>query len=163
MFSYTAHIRIEDGKSQSVEEHCIETENLAGRYAQSCNMAYLAKIPSIVHDIGKLRRSFHEYIHGQNNMRRGELDHCYAGAKYLMEYAEKTGNIRYIEMAELLSRVVISHHGLKDWIDEDGDDYFAYRRGKDEEYQEIEENAKQMVPEEKLQHGKACKNTGTGT
>ena len=151
MFSYTAHIRIEDGKSQSVEEHCIETENLAGRYAKSCNMGKLAKIPALVHDIGKLCGTFHDYIHGQNNMRRGEIDHCYAGAKYLMEYAEKTGNIRYIEMAELLSRVVISHHGLKDWIDEDGEDYFTYRIGKDEEYQEIEENAKQMIPEEKLQ------------
>lgn len=152
MFSYTAHIRNEDGKtvSQTVEEHCIHTMELAGRYAGNCGMSDLVKIPALVHDIGKLCRRFHDYIHGENNMRRGEIDHCYAGAKYLMEYAKKTGNTRYIEMAELLARVVVSHHGLKDWIDEDGEDYFAYRIGKEEQYQEIEENAKQMIPEEQL-------------
>lgn len=152
MFSYTAHIREEGGNivCQTVEEHSIHTMGLAVQYAKSCRMSELVKIPAQAHDIGKLCRTFHDYIHGQNNMRRGEIDHCYAGAKYLMEYAKGTGNPRYIEMAELLARVVVSHHGLKDWIDEDGEDYFSYRIGKEDQYQEIEENAKQMVSEGQL-------------
>ena len=48
-------------------------------------------------------------------------------------------------VARLIARVIISHHGLHDWIDENCEDYFNNRISKDENYEEIKEAISSIV------------------
>lgn len=103
-----------------------------------------------MHDCGKLNADFNGYIHGTNGMKRGEIDHCYAGARYILELAEKTGDKQMIETAEFAARMIIAHHGLKDWVTDDGVDYFDVRTSKDERYDEIKRNMHSIISDEEI-------------
>ena len=39
----------------------------------------------ILHDMGKLQSDFNDYVHGVGRICKGQIDHCYAGAKYIQE------------------------------------------------------------------------------
>lgn len=134
-----AHIHPTDEKEQSVEEHCLNTARLAEQYAAAVGMKVLAGTAGKLHDMGKLTEAFDSYIRGRSSAKRGDIDHCFAGAKYLSELA---GNDKMLkDTAAFLGRAVLSHHGLHDWIDEDGEDYYSKRTAKNEGYDEILENA----------------------
>ena len=78
-----AHIRPTDEKEQSVEEHCLSTARLAEQYAAAVGMKALARTAGKLHDMGKLTEAFDSYIRGRSSAKRGDIDHCFAGAKYL--------------------------------------------------------------------------------
>lgn len=149
---FTAHIREKNGKTeiQTVQEHCEATAARAEKYAEKVHASGIAKLQAIIHDWGKLCRDFDDYIHGKNDFQRGMIDHCYAGAKYLTEFAKRTKDIQLTETAEFIARTVISHHGLHDWVDENGECYFSRRISKDERYAEIEKNIHCIMPDEEL-------------
>lgn len=133
---YCAHIRETDNEEQSVREHLLNTAALAEKYADSIGMKSTGRLAGLSHDTGKLRTSFDDYIHGRGNYSRGEIDHSYAGAKYIYELAQKSGDMAYKNTAAFIARTIISHHGLQDWLKEDGNDYFSERITKDEGYEE---------------------------
>lgn len=85
---FTAHIRESDNKVQSVSEHSLEVSELAGKYLKSVSLSEVGRLIGLLHDAGKLRKLFDDYINGRNNMRRGSIDHSYAGARYLKELAK---------------------------------------------------------------------------
>lgn len=147
---FTAHKREVDGsvEIQTVFEHSRGTANLAERYAEKIDAPAIARLQGMIHDAGKLCRDFDDYILEKNNFTRGMIDHCYAGARYLIELAKKTGEKKMIETARFISHTVISHHGLHDWIDKDGNDYFRKRISKDERYEEIQSNLLEMLSEQ---------------
>lgn len=143
-----AHIRQSDGQEQSVECHCLQTANYARIAGKSVGMEQLAFVAGLLHDMGKLSSAFDAYIHGDSHYYRGSIDHCFAGAKYLSELAENEiflhKKAQFLKTAEFLGHVILSHHGLHDWIDEEGKDYFHARIMKTENYKEILENAKNI-------------------
>ena len=149
---FTAHIRVNDGKTevQTVPEHCESTAAWAEKYAGSIHASSIARLQAIIHDWGKLCRDFDDYIHGKYDFQRGMIDHCYAGARYLTEFAKQTKDVQMIETATFIARTVISHHGLHDWVDENGESYFSRRIRKEERYDEIKENICHMMPDEDL-------------
>ncbi|MDD6175521.1 MAG: CRISPR-associated helicase Cas3' [Firmicutes bacterium] len=149
MPEFAAHIR-EDGTIQSVEEHSRATAALAEKYARSVGMEKMAYLQGLIHDYGKLCADFSDYICGRNSMRRGQIDHSFAGAEYLQKLAEQTGDPRIIDTAFLAARTVVSHHGLHDWLNESGEDVYLQRISKQERYAEIRENARRMVSDEEL-------------
>lgn len=104
----------------------------------------------MLHDCGKLNADFNGYIHGTNGMKRGEIDHCYAGARYIAELARKTGDMQLIETADFAARMIIAHHGLKDWVTDDGVDYFDARVSKDERYDEILNNIHAIIGDDEI-------------
>jgi len=136
---FTAHIDI-NGKEQSVEEHLLNTSILSYKYASKIGLGKIAELQGMLHDIGKLTEDFNCYIHGDSKYRRGELDHSFAGAKYLFELAEKMKSVELTETARIISHTIISHHGIHDWIKDDGKDYFEERIAETERYNEIIEN-----------------------
>lgn len=152
MNGFAAHIRIHNEKEevQTVQEHCRNAEILAENYAGVFHAPGIAGLQALVHDCGKLCDDFNDYIHGMNDYKRGMIDHCYAGARYLRDFAGRTRDPKLMETADFIARTVISHHGLHDWIDENGEDYFLRRISKEERYREIEANFHSMVPDEKL-------------
>lgn len=146
---YTAHKR-DDKKTQSVREHSLGTKTLAEEYAYGIGLKSTAQLCAYLHDIGKLCVDFDDYINKRNSMKRGEIDHCYAGGRYILEIARKlaSGDTKIIYTAELIARVVVSHHGIHDWSDEDGNYYLDYRIGKNERYVEISTAVAKIFPEE---------------
>lgn len=153
MDNFTAHIREKNGieEEQSVYLHCIGTAERAGIYARAIGTETIAALQGRLHDIGKLCKDFDDYIHNRNDMCRGEIDHCYAGAKYLYEYARNKKNKEWVETAAFIARTIISHHGLHDWLDEEGESYFDRRIKKDERYEEISSHIGEVISEEEME------------
>lgn len=145
---YCAHIRETDNEEQSVREHLLNTAALAEKYAESIGMKSTGRLAGLSHDTGKLRSAFDDYIHGIGNYSRGEIDHSYAGAKYIYELALKSGDKAYVNTAAFIARTIISHHGLQDWLKEDGNDCFSERISKDEGYEEASAAFREYFGEE---------------
>lgn len=152
MENFAAHIRIDNEKVKirTVPEHCEAAAARAEKYAMKIQASGIAKLQATIHDWGKLCRDFDDYIQGKNNFQRGMIDHCYAGARYLCDFAEQTRDLQLIETAEFIARTVISHHGLHDWVDENGESYFSRRISKEERYAEITENIRCLMPDKEL-------------
>ncbi|MGN0554076.1 MAG: CRISPR-associated helicase Cas3' [Oscillospiraceae bacterium] len=131
---YAAHIRKPDNEEQSVISHLCGTAKFAEKYAEKVGIGNLLKLAALMHDMGKFTEKFNEYIHGQGDHYRGEIDHSYAGAKFISEYASGMNDPSAYETAAFIGRIIISHHGLHDWLDENGDDCFAKRIDKDVDY-----------------------------
>lgn len=149
---FTAHIRDDNGEKviQTVQTHSQESAAIAEKYAEKICTTTIAQLALIIHDVGKLCRDFEDYINGRNDLQRGMIDHCYAGARYLNELANKTNNKKIMETAGFIARIVISHHGLHDWVDENGQNYFQNRIKKDERYEEIKKNIQKIISDEEL-------------
>lgn len=137
---YTAHIRGCDKAEQSVEAHCSATAVLASEYAQMAGLRKTAELSGLLHDMGKFTNDFNDYIHGDTRFRRGELDHSFAGAKYLKEISSESDDKNIHKTASLIGRVILTHHGLRDWVTDDSEDTYGIRTDKDKYYAEITEN-----------------------
>ena len=83
---YAAHIN--DGKIQTVEEHCRNTAEMAAEFEKLFKAENVGRLQGLLHDIGKLCEKFSRYIMGEASIRRGEIDHSFAGAKYLCDIAD---------------------------------------------------------------------------
>ena len=81
----TAHIRDSDGVMQSVAEHSQNVSKLCGQYLSSVGLSNVGTLIGLLHDAGKLSKTFDDYINKRNDLSRGSIDHSYAGAKYLCE------------------------------------------------------------------------------
>lgn len=147
---FTAHKREVNGRIEieTVAEHSRRTAGKAEQYAEKIGTSAIARLQGMIHDAGKLCGDFNEYILEKNDFRRGMIDHCYAGARFLMQIAEKSGEDKMIETARFISHTVISHHGLHDWVDKEGNDYFRERISKNKRYEEIKNNLVEMLPEQ---------------
>lgn len=149
-----AHVK-RDGKNQiekeqTVEQHVRQVSELASGYAAMLDMKYMAGLAGMLHDSGKLCQQFNLYVHGESDLKRGDIDHCYAGAKYLTNLAAVTEDRGMVETAVFISKVIASHHGLNDWINKDGEDTFERRIQKDERYQEICSHLSRMISEDEI-------------
>lgn len=126
---YISHIRESNKKEQTVSEHCNNVAKIASEFGQAVQMSHTAWLQGILHDAGKLCTDFAEYIRGKSDAKRGEIDHSYMGAKYLFAFAQILckKNALSMDTALLIGRTILSHHGLHDWITEEGEDYFQKR------------------------------------
>lgn len=147
---YIAHKRESDGRIQTVKEHCKGTSDIAEKYSSDLGISNIMKIAALIHDVGKMNKDFSSYISGDSKFKRGDIDHSYAGAKYIVELSESVDGDKILETALFIARIIISHHGLHDWVDVDLRDYLEYRINKDERYDEIVAGIKTFVGEEDL-------------
>ncbi len=137
---YTAHIRLKDNAEQTVEAHCRQTAMLAAKYGKSVGLAKTAELAGYLHDMGKLNSTFDAYIHGDTSCKRGDIDHSFAGAKYLNALSQDSEDADLRKTVSLIGRVILSHHGLHDWVDEEGRDTYSCRTEKEKYYSEIVSN-----------------------
>ena len=129
MAEYISHIRESDKKEQTVSEHSNNVAKIASEFGQAVQMSHTAWLQGILHDAGKLCTDFTEYIRGKSDAKRGEIDHSYMGAKYLANLAIELYKESRLnpDAALLIGRTILSHHGLHDWLTEDGENYFEKR------------------------------------
>lgn len=146
---YAAHIT-KDGRVQTVEEHCRNTAALCARYAKRFGLEHIAWIAGLLHDLGKFICDFNGYIRGENGMTRGQIDHSFAGARLITEFAARSQIKLARETAQLIAHVIVSHHGLHDWVDINGGDYLSERLSHSDRWDEICANARQLISDEEL-------------
>ena len=146
-----AHIRNINGvEEQSLQEHCLETAILSGKYASSIGAENIGVLQGKLHDAGKIPQSFQDYIRNISNAKRGDIDHSYAGAKYICSFAESSDAGKYHDVSRLIAHTIISHHGLHDWIDGNNKDYCAARIQKNEGYDQILAHLEEIVSNNEL-------------
>lgn len=140
---FIAHISSEKKREQTVKEHCENTAELCAEYCTLFGAENIGRIVGILHDAGKLCTDFDNYIREKAKISRGEIDHSYAGARYISEIADN-------ECSRLIARVIISHHGLHDWVDDNCRDYFHARISNDKNYEQIKGNLSLIVSDNEL-------------
>lgn len=150
---YISHIRESNKKEQTVSEHCNNVAKIASEFGQAVQMSHTAWLQGILHDAGKLCTDFAEYIRGKSDAKRGEIDHSYMGAKYLFAFAQiwYKKNAFSMDTALLIGRTILSHHGLHDWITEEGEDYFQKRISNQKHDKEVIFALPEIVSNETLQ------------
>jgi CRISPR-associated endonuclease/helicase Cas3 len=146
---YIAHIRKSDGKVQTVKDHCKSVCNKCSTSVQSLGMADIAALDGLIHDIGKMTVRFGIYINGESNIKRGEIDHSYAGAKFICEFADSLDS-KYHNVSRFIARTVVSHHGLHDWVIDMDKNYLDERISKDDDYDEIKGAVHELSYENEL-------------
>lgn len=139
---FAAHINGE--RVQTVEEHLRNTAKIADWYSQKIGFHSLMELVCLTHDMGKLCDSFDDYVRGKSNVKRGQLDHAYAGAKYVLSLAGEEEK----SAAVFVARIIVSHHGLHDWLTEEGVDYLKERISKNESFDKIVEEYEKIFPRE---------------
>ncbi|MEJ5201135.1 MAG: CRISPR-associated helicase Cas3', partial [Anaerolineales bacterium] len=93
---------------QPLIEHLKNTAELARQFAYAANLADLAFIAGLVHDLGKYSIQFQERLTGK----KIRVDHSTAGAKELLALLKNTPQE---PLAHLLAYVITGHHsGLLD-------------------------------------------------
>lgn len=134
---YAAHIKECDGTVQTVAEHCKNVENLSEKFCKKLSVKSILKLAAILHDLGKMTEDFNLYIRNENDLRRGDIDHSFAGAKYIIDFSMNFDDEYIRETADFIGRIIISHHGLHDWIDSNFQNHLKTRIEKNERYDEI--------------------------
>lgn len=148
---FIAHISEDKERTQSVKEHTDQTAEYCGKFSKNTGLENLCCLSGLLHDAGKLSQDFNDYILGENTYKRGDIDHSFAGAKYIHEFAEENSLPREIcETSNFIARVIVSHHGLHDWVDVCGNNYFDQRISKNDRYSEIKNNIKEIIDDTKL-------------
>lgn len=143
-----AHINRNE-KIQTVSEHSSGVKKKAAEYAKKINACGIAGLAGLIHDAGKLCNDFEEYIRHENSIKRGDIDHCYAGAKLLCSIADSMDK-KYYDVSRFTAHTIVSHHGLHDWYNNDGEDYFKKRISKNERYDEILNNLAEVTSEKEI-------------
>lgn len=105
---------------QSLEEHSFEVARMASCFADQFKSAEIARLIGLVHDAGKSRKSFQDYLLRQNGIEPEDADvgdhsHSGVGAAWL---ANRWQDGRFRELGILPAYCVAGHHaGLPDWQD----------------------------------------------
>ncbi|MCI9327952.1 MAG: CRISPR-associated helicase Cas3' [Lachnospiraceae bacterium] len=136
----TAHISDDGlGREESVAEHTEKTVFLCSEKGKRCGLSQIMSLCGMFHDMGKDKRSFDDYLHADEAVRRklrGTIGHASTGAKYIYDKYHDgcSGNIKY--MVEMVSYAIAAHHGLFDCVDIEHADIFSKRIKIVEDYDE---------------------------
>ncbi len=120
--SYIARIRKSDGKVQGVFEHNENVASIAYRLGLPYGMGNIARLTGMHHDDGKNTDEYKRYLKAAavgEAVKRGSVIHSTYGAVFIDRLASN-GNIYARLAAELARTAIMSHHGLRDCITEDG-------------------------------------------
>ncbi|MDE6386932.1 MAG: CRISPR-associated helicase Cas3' [Lachnospiraceae bacterium] len=139
-----AHIS-DDGfnREESVAEHTEKTTFLCQKKGVRCGMAQIMSLCGIIHDLGKNKQIFADYLYADENERhklRGTIAHASTGAKYIYDRYHENDGITKI-MVEMISYAVAAHHGLFDCVDIELKDIFSIKINEVDDYDEACRNA----------------------
>lgn len=131
--------RINDkNREQTLQEHCEAVAVYAAKNLEAVKLAKLGYLSGLLHDMGKATEKFDAYIrqsHAGVEVRRGSVNHTFAGVIYIWERYHNTTDIYSMLTAELIAYAIGAHHGLFDCVglQELGKSDFQYRIEKDKD------------------------------
>ncbi len=132
--SYPAHIRRnEEGTAiQTVGEHCRGTATYAARDLREIGLRDTAALAGLLHDMGKSKEEYSNYlidaVMNERSVKRGSVNHTFAGCRFLLEQYHKSSSIGYEELtSEVLAFAIGAHHGLFDCVNEKKESGFLHR------------------------------------
>ncbi len=132
---FPAHIRSEDGKIQTVSQHCTEAANYACAALRPISLGETGYLAGLLHDAGKLTGAYKKYLEDAVAGRpvcKGSVNHTFAGVRLILdilcEGASKSARLA----AQHIAYAIGAHHGLFDTVDPDGRNGFDHRRTKDD-------------------------------
>lgn len=143
---YYAHIDRREAvpRYETVREHLQQVSNYAAAKAYPYNLGILLKLTGWLHDLGKYSIAFQEHLLNGDD---AKVDHAFAGAKLVLDLAEKLTSmgtysdeqVHWLKHTSvIIAHVILSHHGLHDWVDDEGFDYMQKRLSdKDTVYKEV--------------------------
>lgn len=139
-----AHISEDgSGREESVAEHTEKTAYLCREKGKRCGISQIMSLCGILHDMGKNKQKFDDYIHAvewERKKLRGKIGHASTGAKYIYDRNhESSGKVKVF--TELVTYAVAAHHGLFDCVNEERTDLFSKRLSEVEDYEEACRNA----------------------
>lgn len=119
--------------TQSLRDHLLNTQKLAEQYGKELGISHMTGLAAVLHDLGKYRPEFQEYIRHQGSHKRGSVDHSSFGAMFIRQYLDNylkqhtssdKKTVRLVkEIGDILENSIFSHHdslGLKDFLDPSG-------------------------------------------
>ena len=159
---YIAHIRQQDGKIQTVQEHLEAVRTLSEEFGKKIGAKYLAGLSGLLHDLGKNTTLFKDYIkdaveNPDNPPPRGSVDHSTAGGKLLFQQFYHQSQSPFEKLAiEWIAMCIISHHsGLRDFLTPDLSSDLL-RRVEEKELPQFEEAVDHLfashISEDELSH-----------
>lgn len=131
------------GREETVSEHTAKTEYLCQKKGSRCGIASIMSLCAVVHDMGKNKKTFDDYIHADTNSQkklRGSIAHASTGAKYIYDKYHTSTNRKKI-LAELIAYAVAAHHGIFDCVKIDETDEFMRKLTDPQDYEEACRNA----------------------
>ncbi len=156
-----AHIKFNDNVrvEQSWEEHSRNTAFYAGSSLMCIGLYHVGTLAGLLHDMGKGKKEFQVYLEKSvagEEVKRGSVNHTFAGVIYLLENYHSIENDKYTRLtSEVIAYAIGAHHGLFDIITTNGEDEFLRRVEKDKKeigYKECVDNFFDIVEsEEKIQ------------
>lgn len=142
MVELIAHIN-SLGKKQSIFEHSESVSEIASNSCERVGLKYTGKLLGYLHDMGKCRSSFTDYLNKSYASKfdkavkiPAKSDHSTIGAKFIYNYPlEKSFSSDLYK--EILAQVIMSHHtGLNNFLSKDGSEDFLNRLNREFEYEE---------------------------
>jgi len=107
---YIAHRETLTNRTQTVEEHCMNTAQYAERMLNCVNLPKTGYLAGLLHDAGKFSNAFQEYIR-EGILQRGSVIHTFQGCRLLLERYHQKGAHDYQDLTcELLAYAIASHH-----------------------------------------------------
>ena len=155
-----AHITGVDGirQEQTLKQHSYQTAEYAAESIGTAKIYNIVFLAGLLHDCGKGKRELVEYledIFAGKEVKRGSINHTFAGVIWLWEHFHKTTSSQWERLTcEIICYAIGSHHGMFDCVDLDGENGFMHRLQKDRDeicYEEAVSNfLSQVAPENVL-------------
>jgi CRISPR-associated endonuclease/helicase Cas3 len=115
-----------DGREQLLKEHLETVARLCASYMKKIGLEHVGYLAGLVHDGGKIRAVFQDYIRTGDKALRGKINHSFFGAWLIQEMQERTTADKITK--QLIACAVCSHHGgLVDIIAPDGESKYESR------------------------------------
>lgn len=159
-----AHISTEDGQrvEHLLKDHCEHSAGYAAECSKDCGFSTVAYLSGLLHDLGKGTKVFNMYIESAyrgEKVRRGSVNHTFAGCIYALELEDKDDSLDELDVKltrEIVAYAIGAHHGLFDCKDLKGDFGFLHRYSRKEKpdihYEEAVENYEKYVcPKAKIE------------
>ncbi|MDO5847723.1 MAG: CRISPR-associated helicase Cas3' [Methanocorpusculum sp.] len=118
----------ESGRTQTLAEHSRSVAGLCRTYGEKIGCPDMAELCGLLHDMGKAKKEFQDYLIQGDISLRGKINHSAAGAQYIIETFGQTNDPYRKTAAQIISLVIVSHHsGIIDCLSVDGEDTFSKR------------------------------------
>ena len=111
---YLAHIS-QENRQQSLKDHSFNVASYACSALDGTIFSDMARCGGLLHDMGKAKTDFQEYLRDENAI-RGSVNHTFAAVIWILENFHLLQNNNPFEylFAEILSFAAGSHHGMFD-------------------------------------------------